>query len=235
MPLHVSVSRQLSPLCLHVAFSLCISVFCSLLIRVSWVRVHPYGLIHTITTFKTLPSNTVQADTLEGITPTHTWVRYVTEFNEKAQFSPSYNFTITQIRRAETNARAGKALGMELGFEELELLSLITSLCPTAHPDSVPGGWRRQAWEMTVFCDFTVFSILLQSAVLNLSASASLEAGWKHRISGPMPDYTQSGAQVISWCVNTLKLRHSNRDKMWSDLIVPFCRLPLLPTQHCRD
>lgn len=51
---------------------------------------------------------------------------------------------------------------------------------------------------MTVFCDFTVFSILLQSAVLNLSASASLEAGWKHRISGPMPDYTQSGAQVIS-------------------------------------
>lgn len=73
---------------------------------------------HTITTFKTLPSNTVQSDTLEFITRTHTWVRRVTKFNEKAQFSLSYNFTITQVRRDETNARAGKALGIELEFEE---------------------------------------------------------------------------------------------------------------------
>lgn len=73
---------------------------------------------HTITTFKTLPSNTVQSDTLEFITLTHTCVRRVTKFSEKAQFSLSYNFTITQVRRDETKGRAGKALGIELEFEE---------------------------------------------------------------------------------------------------------------------
>lgn len=54
---------------------------------------------------------------MEFITLAHTWVRRVTEFNEKAQFSLSYNFTITQVRRDETNARAGKALGIESEFE----------------------------------------------------------------------------------------------------------------------
>lgn len=127
----------------------------------------------------------------------------------------------------------GKPLEWNRGLRNRAILS---NNIPVSYrnPASVPGNWRRQAWEMTVFCDFTVFSILLQSAVLNLSASTSLEAGWKHSISGLMPDYRQSGAQVISWSVNTLKLRPSDRDEMWSDLIVLFCHLPFFPMQHCQ-